>query len=120
MPVKVGDLRNPPVALSSFDGIWAMASLLHIELAEINSTLEALHDVLVPGGVLFASLKRGRGLVRGEEGRWFTLHDEGGWSRHLTDAGFRIIEIFGEPPAPSNSAGSIAAGWISSLARKPA
>ncbi|MGY4395375.1 SAM-dependent methyltransferase [Sphingomonas sp. UYAg733] len=118
LPVVVGDLRDPPFPPSSFDGVWAMASLLHLERAETTAALRSLTDLLVPGGILFASVKRGTGQACDEDGRWFTLHDELGWEGHLRDAGLQIIEIIGEPPA--HAIGSVSPGWISSLARLPA
>jgi SAM-dependent methyltransferase len=115
-PVKVGDLRSPPFDDSSFEGIWAMASLLHIEREEVTGSLRNLGQLLAPGGVLFASVKRGEGRVRDKDGRWFTLHDEDGWARHLKAAGFDIVELVGEP-AHRSATGTVAPGWISSIAR---
>jgi len=119
MPVKVGDLRDPPFAPNTFDGIWAMASLLHLEPGEVRDALGRLGELLVPGGVLFASVKRGGGFARDDDGRWFALHDEAGWTKHLQAAGLDVIEIVGEPPASDAGTGSVAPGWISSLARRP-
>ncbi|MDQ2102534.1 class I SAM-dependent methyltransferase [Azospirillum isscasi] len=119
LPVSVGDLHYPPFAPASFDGIWAMASLLHIERDNIQSVLCSLYDLLVPCGVLFASVKRGAGLVCDRKGRWFTLYDEASWSCYLRLAGFEIIEALDEPPMIDGDVGSVAPGWISSLARRP-
>lgn len=119
LPVRIGDLRDPPYPPASFDGVWAMASLLHLEPGEVRDTLARLRDLLVPGGVLFASVKRGRGLAGDDDGRWFALQDERSWSRHLRAAGLEIIEVVGEPAAADGGTGSVAPGWISSLARRP-
>lgn len=115
---QVGDIRHPPFAPAYFEGVWAMASLLHLERGETTGALEALSTVLVPGGVLFASVKRGAGRVSDKLGRWFTLHDEKGWEHHLREAGLQVIEIVGEPPQPLGAVGSVRPGWISSLARR--
>jgi len=120
LPVTVGDLRTPPFADASFDGVWAMASLLHIETRELNTTLAGLLRILLPGGILFASVKRGHGMVRDDDGRWFTLHDETSWSGYLGAAGFEILEILGEPPTTDNATGTVRPGWVTSLARRPA
>jgi len=45
----------------AFDGVWSMASLLHVPQAELPDVLERYRDALVPGGVLFASFKHGDG-----------------------------------------------------------
>jgi SAM-dependent methyltransferase len=120
LPVTVGDLRTPPFADASFHGVWAMASLLHIEARELDTSLAGLLRILLPAGILFASVKRGRGLVRDEDGRWFTLHDETSWSCYLRAAGFEIIEIIDEPPITDNATGTVRPGWVTSLARRPA
>lgn len=117
--VTIGDLRGPHFAPATFDGIWAMASLLHIAADEIYAVLQELCRTLVPGGVLFASVKRGKGTTQDANGRWFTLHDEAGWEVHMRAAGFEIIEIVGEPPSIGGT-GTVAQGWISSLVRRPA
>ena len=96
-----------------------MASLLHLEREEIVPALSGLAGLLRPGGVLFASVKRGCGRVRDDEGRWFTLHDEDGWSRHLRDAGMEVVEVEGEPPAARDAVGTVAPGWVCSLSRRP-
>lgn len=54
-----------------FDGIWACASLLHLPEAELPGVLARLTQALNPGGVLYASFKRGQ--FSGERnGRYFT------------------------------------------------
>jgi SAM-dependent methyltransferase len=114
--VVVGDLAAPPT-LGKFDGIWAMASLLHIDRTRIGVALGALRAMLHPGGVLFSSVKRGRGEVVDATGRWFTLYDEDLWSTQLAGAGFEIHEIIGEPPVTGTATGTVSPGWISCMAR---
>lgn len=63
--------------ISCFDGVWACASLLHVPGAELNAILARLAAVLVPGGVLYASFKYGRGEAE-RGGRHFTDLDEAG------------------------------------------
>ncbi len=119
LPVTLGDLRAPPFADESFRGIWAMASLLHLERSEVTTTLRTLRRLLIPGGILFASVKRGRGRTRDDGRRWFTLHEESGWTRHLKEAGFATTEILMESPDDRDAVGTVRPGWISSLSRRP-
>lgn len=57
-------LRHQDVAfVDAFDGVWAMASLLHVPHAELPDVLARYGRALVPGGVLFASFKLGTGEV---------------------------------------------------------
>lgn len=117
LPVVEGDLRHPPFPAASFDGIWAMASLLHLERDETGPALSGLAALLRPRGVLFSSVKRGNGRARDADGRWFTFHDEASWTTHLRDAGFEIVEMRCEQGGGGGT-GSVTPGWISSLARK--
>lgn len=45
--------------VSRFDGIWASASLLHVEKSELPAILRKLHRALKPDGILYASFKYG-------------------------------------------------------------
>lgn len=55
-----------------YHGIWACASLLHLRRAELPKALARLGRALQPGGVLWVSLKDGRGqhVERGQAGGW--------------------------------------------------
>jgi len=117
-PVSVGDLRSPPFQSASFDGVWAMASLLHLPIPDLKAALSELTRLLVPGGILFTSVKRGQGDVEDAAGRWFALHDEADWPAYLREAGLTVIEVVGEPAADLVPDGTVAPGWISALARK--
>lgn len=56
---------------SEFDGIWAMASLLHVPRGELMGTIDRLASALVPGGVFYMSFKEGDG-DRVKDGRIYT------------------------------------------------
>lgn len=55
----VGELEYLPFSSSSFDGVWAYASLLHIPKNCIHCALDEIHRVLLPKGVLFLGMKEG-------------------------------------------------------------
>ncbi len=59
----------------TYDGIWACASLLHVERRNLPEALERLVGALAPGGVLYASFKYGD-QEREHEGRFFLDLDE--------------------------------------------
>lgn len=61
----------------SWDGIWAMASLLHLPRAEIAPTVARLLTSLAPGGRLFICLKHGSGERVDERGRPMSFMTEG-------------------------------------------
>lgn len=57
-----------------FDGIWACASLLHVPKIELPNVIARLDDALKPGGVIYMSLKEGRGERIADDGRFFSYH----------------------------------------------
>jgi len=72
----VHELRFDEVAWESeFDGVWAMASLLHVQRSELPAVIERLARTVVPEGAFFMSFKRGDG-DRIKEGREFTDYEE--------------------------------------------
>ncbi len=58
-----------------YDGIWACASLLHVEKAELPVALACLWNALKPGGVFYLSFKMGT-KERVQDGRHFTDVEE--------------------------------------------
>ena len=73
-----------------FAGIWACASLLHLEAGELERVIARLPGYLVDGGILFMSFKHGEfsGI---KEGRYFPFMDREGISRLLK--GITSLEI---------------------------
>ena len=55
---------------AEYDGIWACASLLHVSGDELLDVIQRLKKLLKPGGVLYASFKKGEG-DRTKGGRYF-------------------------------------------------
>jgi ubiquinone/menaquinone biosynthesis C-methylase UbiE len=51
--------RQLPVLDSTFDGIWACASLLHVPKSQVGLALAEAFRVLKVGGVLFTSMSEG-------------------------------------------------------------
>ena len=58
-----------------YDGIWACASLLHVEKAKLSRVVAELAKHLKDGGVFYISFKYGREEYW-EEGRYFSHLDE--------------------------------------------
>lgn len=54
-----------------YDGIWACASLLHCERAELSKVIKNLVNALKPNGIIYMSFKYGD-LDREKDGRTFT------------------------------------------------
>lgn len=83
-----------------FDGIWALASLLHVPSHEIGNVLNRLKDSLKSKGVMYASFKYGD--FEGERnGRFFNDFTEESVRELFNQIGFEINKT-----------------WISNDARK--
>ncbi len=105
-------LRLPP---SSFDGIFANASLFHVPRQELDRVLSELRACLQPGGVLMSSNPRGddrEGYV-GE--RYGVFYADDTWCERVRRAGFELVESFrrpsGRPPGEQ--------AWLASVWRRP-
>lgn len=59
-PLTCGDMRKMPFENGAFDGVFAKASLLHIDKKDIPTALSEARRVLVPGGILHIAVKRKR------------------------------------------------------------
>lgn len=87
------ELDLPP---SSFDGIFANASLFHVPRQEMVRVLSDLRAALVPGGIFFSSNPRGSG--EGWNGqRYGTYLELEEYQQLLAEAGFKIITHYYRP-----------------------
>ena len=110
------DMRKTGLASGMYGGIWACASVLNLPKAEISVALNEFKRLLVPGGILFLSVKGGEGerMVpdRGGE-RFFSFYTEEELSHIVQELGFKIEKI--------NTAEGVtvpAVRWISLYAKK--
>ena len=89
-PRVMGDMLTIPVRDSSIAGVWANASLLHLTPDEFERAISETVRVLIPGGKLHLSLKKGCGsgweTERYGMPRWFQY-----WSGPDLD---RVLERF--------------------------
>lgn len=96
--VVEGDIRDvaqlfPP---SSFDGVWAQASLVHLSATEIERVLHDLRTLLVPGGHLYACVPATGTTGWHEESdgsRWYTVWPGRRFANAVEEAGFQITDI---------------------------
>lgn len=119
-----GTFLNLPFPANSFSGIWANASLVHLEtIAEVRKALREFHRVLKPGGVLHVFVKQGDGqtttsvvtdaISKHERFfRWFTVVEI---SRLLTESDF-VIDLLRDTVA--DTAGRSEVSWIHVLTHK--
>lgn len=77
-----------------FDGIWACASLLHIEYQMQLEVLRKYHGFLGEKGVFYMSFKYGDGMFV-KEGRQFYCHNEESMKELLLSSnGYSILEMY--------------------------
>ncbi|ALT69011.1 bifunctional 2-polyprenyl-6-hydroxyphenol methylase/3-demethylubiquinol 3-O-methyltransferase UbiG [Methanobrevibacter millerae] len=78
---------------NEFDGIWALASLLHVPSDEIKDVLKRFKNALKENGVIYASFKYGE--FEGERnGRYFNDMDEKSSNELFEKLGFEIIKTW--------------------------
>lgn len=73
-----------------FDGIWACASLLHIEKPHLETILRNFKKALVFGGILFASVREGTGTRVGGDGREYTFYNLNEFKEQILNAGLEL------------------------------
>lgn len=96
---KVMDISDLDFEVNTFDGIWASASLLHIPKNNIKLILKKIKEILVNNGILYISLKEGKGSeifndVRyGGVDKFYVYYQLEEIKNILKDVGFDILEI---------------------------
>jgi SAM-dependent methyltransferase len=89
---EVGD-RFPA---GTFDGIWASASLVHLDESDAVDVLGQFARLLRPGGKLYVCLKatgRTGWLDESDGRRWYTVWDAETFADAVTHAGFTIDQV---------------------------
>lgn len=96
------NLRLPPFAAGSFDGVWACASLVHLPHTALPHALVTISQLLRwPGGVLYLALKGGTGeqwVAHAENRRlFFAYYQLSEIETVLDQAGFQVLESWSAP-----------------------
>lgn len=99
-PAMASDLRHLPLADGTFAGVWASASLVHLDSEGAAAALAELHRVSRAGAVLFANVKHlpDDGSPTGWEGnganaRFFHYWTQDGFGATVAAAGFTLRSI---------------------------
>ena len=95
---SVDDLSDPAAPGTPYAGVWASASLLHVDRGELPLVLSRLADATEPGGVLFLGVKEGDGEDWSIHGnvtapRFFTYWREEPLRSVLAGAGWRVEQV---------------------------
>lgn len=112
--VTVADMRDLSFPDNSVGGVIAVASLLHLEQAEITLMLHRIKRWLVSSGPFLATMKLGQGAFIDAMGRRFTLYRENEWLDLLESAGF-TVDIHAATSA-DRSISTSDHDWIATLA----
>ena len=76
-----------------YDGIWACASLLHVNKNDLPDVMRRLKGLLKPDGIIYASFKEGT-TERIKDGRFFHDMTEKDCQDLFQEAGLTVLEIF--------------------------
>lgn len=91
------DMRQLGLPDDSARGVWACASVHHVPRSDIDRVLAEFARILIPGGILAISVKRGDGTKTGDaypaDDRHFTCYQPDGLTEHLQTAGFVDIDL---------------------------
>ncbi|MBK3780309.1 class I SAM-dependent methyltransferase [Paraburkholderia aspalathi] len=110
MPVPA--LRFQDLEYSAqFDGIWACASLLHLEPQELDDVFARLFKALKPGWILYASFTHGADSARFEEGRLFSDMSRYRFAQLCEASGGQYLDHWFDPIPRRNRS------WVSFLGR---
>jgi 2-polyprenyl-3-methyl-5-hydroxy-6-metoxy-1,4-benzoquinol methylase len=96
-----------------FDGVWAMASLLHLKKEEMPLNLQKIMDSLKPEGTFFMSLKAGKGEGYDDKGRFFSYYSTEEVTKLFKDIGYENVEFFSNEDSLKRDV-----VWISALIKK--
>lgn len=91
------DFLHLDLPASTFDGIFANASLFHVPKAVLPDVLKKLHAALKAGGVLFSSNPRGNNQEGWSGPRYGSYHDLDAWRGFLEQAGFTYVDHYYRP-----------------------
>lgn len=111
----LADMRHLPFG-RKIGGLWVSASMLHLPHSAVPATLENFANVLVAGGLLYLSVKLGKGDERSlgpyQSTRYFAFHQPEELDLLINQAGFHIVEGWqNEEPANQTQ-------WLIRFARK--
>ncbi|MHB8135852.1 MAG: class I SAM-dependent methyltransferase [Anaerolineaceae bacterium] len=97
-----------------FDGVWACASLLHIEKIELNSIFQRIFQSLKQDGIFFSSFKYGTGKLL-TKGRSFTMVNEIDLKNILkANPGFELVKTWNN----TTTLGRQSTNWYNIILRK--
>jgi SAM-dependent methyltransferase len=92
-PVIEGDFHSYNFSIHKFDALCFVGSLVHIPENKFSHIFELICNALKPGGLLFITMKEGRGLSHSNDGRVFTLWSKKNLEIIFNETGLQVLEF---------------------------
>ena len=99
-----------------YDGIWACASLLHLDDERLDLAMSRLWHSLKPGGIMYVSFGTGRRQYRASDGRYFHEMTDDDLALLAKQHGLTPLESW---HSDSKLEGSKTIDWNNLIVRKP-
>ncbi|MBN2808619.1 MAG: class I SAM-dependent methyltransferase [Deltaproteobacteria bacterium] len=103
----------------SFDGVFSIATIMHLDQSQITAVLKQVYLILRPGGKLYYSICLERsGLNQAgvdNKGRYFLIQEQKWWENLTTETGFSLINTM----INSDGLGREEVIWLTLQAAKP-
>jgi len=86
--VVEGDFETHDFKKTEYDALVLVGSLVHLHHEKLKGLLRRILDAIKPGGLVYLTLKKGKGTVTREDGRCFYL-----WEKEELDGIFRAVNL---------------------------
>ena len=86
------DLRD----IGYYDGIWASASLLHVDKKLLINVLKKMRDALKKSGYMYVAMKNGEGEEITEEGRYYNYLTRENFLNVANRAGLEEVDFYSD------------------------
>jgi len=73
-----------------FDGIYSIATLMHLSERDISDTFKGISRLLSPGSILFISVCTTREKQPVDDSRLFTVKSKHWWLQQIEDCGLKV------------------------------
>lgn len=97
VPLILADMRALPIQANSLDGIWAAASLIHLQKRKVASVLTALRHLMKAEGLFAATFTYGSNSrikrTGWMPGRYFARWRKDEMARTLRRAGWTVLSL---------------------------
>lgn len=100
LDLKLMDMRQLDFANQIFDGVWANASVLHLDRSDVLPTIREFYRVLKPHGICYVMVKVGQGEEIKKDkksqgkARFFTYFSLPEMEKYFTTVGFNIAKSY--------------------------